>query len=89
MQREEPKKTKITVREDWPTSIASEAYGANVGCLAFNLTYIVLRDPMVAVELMEIYELARSLLDKPVLDKNNPEFEKANRYIEELYANSN
>lgn len=77
MQREEPKKTKITVYEDWPTSIASQAFGANVGCMAFNIDYIVLRNPKMGMELIRIFNKARKLKDKPVLLRDDPIWEKA------------
>lgn len=75
MQRE--KRTKITVRSDYPTSIASEAYGANVGACAFNFDYIARRSPELVVELMKLYQRCVALKDKPPLERNDPEFEKS------------
>lgn len=90
MQREEPKKTKITVREDYPVSIASEAYGANVGCVAFNIDFIMLRNPKLGVELLRIFEAAKKLKDVPKLNPNDPLFGKAyNNLKGVLSASSN
>jgi hypothetical protein len=82
MQRDEPKKTKITIREDMPTSVASVAYGANVGGMAFNDEFIAHRDPELAIELIKLYEKAWALRDKPPLSNNDPRFTKASdKYI--------
>ncbi len=88
MQREEPKKTKITIREDYPTAVASEAYGANIGGLAFNPTFIAQRDPQLAVKIMDLHIKARGLRDKPPLDKNDPKYEKANEQFIKMYKRS-
>lgn len=77
MQREEPKKTKITIREDYPTAVASEAYGANVGGFAFNVIFIAHRNPELAVKVMDLYEKATALKDEPPLEEDDPKFDKA------------
>lgn len=71
------KVTKISIKSDRPIGIASEMYGANVGGMAFNLSYISRRDPLLAIKIERLYEKAKKLYNKPELSSNDPIFEKA------------
>lgn len=77
--------TKVTVHRDSPVAITSEAYGANVGALAFNLTYIAQRNPELALTLMEVYKQARELRDVEPLDRNDERFTHTNKLMELYY----
>lgn len=54
-------RTKITLRSDYPTSVASEAFGANIGGVAFNLNYINERKPELVEKIIKLYEECRKL----------------------------
>lgn len=55
--------TKIMIRSDKATGIASSWNGANLSGMAFNLEYIAEKDSELAQILMDAYERAR-LLEK-------------------------
>ena len=63
MQRE---RTKITVRSDYPTSVASSAFGSNINCMAFNLDYIGKLDPELAKKVTALYEQCIKLKHQPI-----------------------
>lgn len=58
------KTTKITVYEDLPTSVSSSLYGANLDCFAFNVGYIIRKDPHLAKQLIHLYEKCKKLRSK-------------------------
>lgn len=68
MQRE-VKKTKVTVTEDFPTSISSSIYGANLDVIAFNMSFIAKQKPELVPKIIQVYEVAHKL--KGVSDGNN------------------
>lgn len=53
--------TKISVYEDYPTSVSSKAYGANINAFAFNMDYIAIKSKTLAQELVLLYEKCRGL----------------------------
>lgn len=55
------KVTKISIRDDVPTSISSSQHGANLDTMGFNLGFILKRKPGLAVDLFRLYNLARKL----------------------------
>lgn len=55
------KSTKLTIREDRPTAIASSAYGSNLDAIGFNLPFLALRNPKLAVEILRLYALAQKV----------------------------
>lgn len=55
---DEQKMTQIQLKDTSPTGISSRAEGANIDGLAFNITFIASRNPMLAVELLKLYEKA-------------------------------
>lgn len=69
--------TKVTVRGDYPTSITSVMYGANIDVLAFNHDFIMKRDPALGIQILELYKKARDLADKRPLSKNSSKFLEA------------
>ena len=83
MQRE-MKKTKITIREDWPISIASQVYGSNIDGCAFNISYVVKRNPTLAVEVLRLLSKCRELRNQPVLDNEEKAFAEASDKLNTL-----
>ena len=69
MQRE--KRTKITVRSDYPTSVATTSFGSNINCIAFNLDYIGKRDIDMVQKLKDMYEEALKVKDQTVKEFEN------------------
>lgn len=67
MQYEKSHVTKVSVRSDMPTSISSSQHGANLNAVAFNLDFIALRRPQLAVELLRLHREARDLTDETPL----------------------
>lgn len=59
--QDDKKFTKIKVTSDYPTSVSSKAYGANIDCFAFNADLIARAAPNLMVDLMELYEKCRVL----------------------------
>lgn len=53
--------TKISVYEDYPTSVASKAFGANINAFAFNMDYIASKSEKLARELLLMYEQCKKL----------------------------
>ena len=54
----EAKSTKLNIREDRPTGLASSAHGSNVNAVDFNLLFIAARNPKLAVEILKLYAQA-------------------------------
>ena len=54
----EAKSTKLNIREDRPTGLASSAHGSNVNAVGFNLLFIAARNPKLAVEILKLYAQA-------------------------------
>ena len=68
MQDESPKVSKIKVRSDWPVGMSSTDHGANLNAVAFNLQFIMERNPQLAMEIIEQFRQARALRpDDPVI----------------------
>jgi hypothetical protein len=57
----EEKSTKLTIRDDKAASISSSAHGANINAIGFNVLFIALRNPKLAVEVMKLYAKARKI----------------------------
>lgn len=55
------KTTKLTIHSDRPTAITSSAHNANVDAIGFNIAFIAVRNPRIAVELMKLYKEARTI----------------------------
>lgn len=52
------KSTKLTIREDRPTAIGSSAQRSNLDAIGFNLTFLSVRNPKLAIEIMKLYARA-------------------------------
>lgn len=52
-------KTKITLHEDKPTAISSQAYNANLDTIGFNITYLMAKNPKLVKDIMRIYAVAK------------------------------
>lgn len=87
MQRE--KKTKISITEDFPVSFSSTVYGANLNGVAFNIEYIMYRDPVMAAKITKLSSQAQKLRGKEKLDSNDPKFEKAWQTCKTLFKSKN
>lgn len=57
----EAKSTKLSLREDRPTAISSSAHGSNLDGVGFNIAFIAVRNPKLAVEILELYALAAKI----------------------------
>lgn len=58
--------SKLTIRADMPVSVSSSAHGANLDAIGFNIAFIAMRKPLLAVELMRLCGEARELtVDTP------------------------
>lgn len=53
------KETRITVKTDNPTALASSVAGANINALGFNIDLIAKKNPTLAIEIMRLYEQAK------------------------------
>lgn len=63
----DPKYTKLSIREDKAASIASSAHGANINAIGFNVLFIALRNPKLAVEILKLFARASKVKeDDPV-----------------------
>ncbi len=60
------KSTKLTLREDRPTAIGSSAQRSNLDAIGFNLTFLSLRNPKLAIEILKLYAKAAKV------SKNDP-----------------
>jgi phosphate uptake regulator len=59
-------RTSLSVREDRPTSISSQLKNANISALGFNIVLIALKQPVLAIKIMELYNEARKIdIDDP------------------------
>ncbi|HEY6736993.1 MAG TPA: hypothetical protein VI322_04740 [Candidatus Saccharimonadia bacterium] len=57
----ETNSTKLTVRPDRPTAISSSGHGANVNAMAFNVPFIALYNPRLAIEIIKLYDEAHAI----------------------------
>lgn len=55
------KSTKLTIREDRPTAISSSAHGSNLDAIGFNINFLALRNPKLAIQIIELYDKAREI----------------------------
>jgi hypothetical protein len=53
--------TRLTIHKDRPTAVSSSGWGSNVDALAFNLAFIALHKPKLAVELLRLYREAHAI----------------------------
>lgn len=49
------KSTKLSIREDRPTAITSALHGANFDALGFNVNFLAIRKPHIAIALLKLY----------------------------------
>ncbi|MGH7157469.1 MAG: hypothetical protein ACREGD_00095 [Candidatus Saccharimonadales bacterium] len=55
------KSTKLNIREDRPTGLASSAHGSNLDAIGFNIAFLATRNPKLAIEVMKLYALAHQV----------------------------
>ena len=53
--------TKLTIRDDRPTGLASSAQGSNLDAIGFNVAFLASRSPRLAIEVMKLYALAHKV----------------------------
>jgi hypothetical protein len=58
---QEPDTTKLQIREDRPTGLSSVVHGSNLDAMGFNIAFIALRNPKLAIEIMRLYDEAHKL----------------------------
>ena len=58
---QEPDTTKLKIREDRPTALSSVIHGSNLDAIGFNIAFIALRNPKLALEIMRLYDEAHKL----------------------------
>ena len=68
------------MREDKPTGIASSAHGSNLEAIAFNISLIAPKMPLMAIQIMKLYDEASSI---QIDDPNAPD-EDQEMALEEL-----
>jgi hypothetical protein len=56
-----PSSTKLTIREDRPTALSSVVYGSNLNAVGFNIAFIALKNPKLAVDIMKLYAKAHKI----------------------------
>jgi len=61
MTNSDSESTRLNIRKDRPTAISSRIYGTVVDALAFNIDFIALKNPKLAVELLRLYEEAHKI----------------------------
>lgn len=66
------KSSKLNVRKDRPTAITSSAHGSNIDAVGFNITFLALRDPKLAISILKLYEDAHAVQesDPPAPDED-------------------
>lgn len=58
--------THIKINQDEAARVSSTAQGANINAIVFNIDFIASKNPTLALELMKLYEKARTIsLDDP------------------------
>jgi hypothetical protein len=57
----DPKSTKLNIRENRPTAISSRAGGSNLEAIGFNLNFLALRNPKLALEVLKLYSNAHDV----------------------------
>jgi len=75
-----PKYTKLSIREDKAASIASSGNNANLDAVGFNIIFIAMRQPKLAIEIMKLFSKASKIKEN---DPQAPDEEMA-LYAEEL-----
>ena len=65
-----PKSTKLNIREDRPTALSSSANGSNLNAIGFNIDFLALRSPKLAIELIKLYGEAHTVQES---DPNAPD----------------
>lgn len=67
-----PKTTKLTIRSDRPTAITSSARNANLDAMGFNVPFIALHNPRLAIEIIKLYSDAHGIResDPPAPDED-------------------
>lgn len=68
-----PKHTSLNIREDRPTALASSAHGSNLDAIGFNINFLALRNPKLAIEILMIYAKAHKV-DKRDLKAPDEDF---------------
>ncbi len=63
MSKPEENATQLSIRKDRPTAISSSVYGTGVDAIGFNLAFIALKNPRLAVEIMKFYSEASKVKD--------------------------
>lgn len=58
---EEEKTTKLGIRENRPTAISSTAHGSNLDAVGFNIAFIAVRNPKLAVDILGLYAQAAEI----------------------------
>lgn len=83
----DPKSTQLKVREDRPTAIAGTVYGSNLNAIGFNINFLALRNPKLAVEILRLYSKAHEVqVDDPKAP--DEDFELYNDALTKLTADT-
>lgn len=61
------KTTKLTIRADRPTAITSSLKNANLDGMGFNVPFIALYNPRLAIEIIKLYAEARIIRESDPL----------------------
>ena len=66
----EPKSTKLTIRDNRATALSSTAHSSNANAIGFNIDFLALRNPKLAIKLIKLYGEAHSVQES---DPNAPD----------------
>ncbi len=53
--------TKLNIREDRPTALSSSMQGSNINAIGFNINFLALRKPKLAIEILRLYDEANNV----------------------------
>lgn len=70
MTEHDSKQTHILIKDSAPTGVTSTAFDANVDAVGFNITFILSKNPGLALAIMQLYKKAHAITPD---DPSHPE----------------
>ena len=75
----------LTIDPDEPISALSTVNGDEIDAIAFNMSYIALRDPNLLIDLLTAFKMAKKLKDKPTIGNQDTQMLIALERFERLF----